>query len=120
MRIPRNPYGTLDRPPWSAQAVRDHRALDLAFGLRRLVIPEPLHAAVTEYVVNRRLVDRRQPGRFLVALLQNDLRAAVTLADLENEIALGRWITLLTEYVPAECWGSPERVSAWLEGVETP
>jgi len=119
MRIPGNPFRTLVHPSWGPQRARGHRACALAHGLRFTVIPPHMHAAITAYVVERRLIDRRPPGRFLLALLQNDLRAAVTLAEVDNHVALPSWIGLLEEYAPAECWGSVEKVTAWLEGVET-
>jgi len=67
-----------------------------------------MHEGLTEYVVNR-----RETGHFLTAVLENDLYSAVQTADLDNREALPRYVELLTEYCPAECWGSVGRVAAW-------
>lgn len=58
--------------------------------------------------------DHIETGSFLRAVLENDLREACVryigtdwvMCDLVNYIEL---------MAPAECWGSPEKVKAWLK-----
>jgi hypothetical protein len=53
-------------------------------------------------------------GDFLMAVLSNDLRNAIGRADEKNLPALPAIVMFLHNEVPARCWGSPERVAAWL------
>lgn len=62
-----------------------------------------------------RYIDERIPtGGFLRAVLENDLREAAVRADLENASALVFIALWLYYNAPRECWGSPQRVEAWL------
>lgn len=63
----------------------------------------------------RRYVDHHVPtGGFLRAVLENDLSESIGRADPENMAALTDIVAYVFWEVPAKCWGSPERVSAWL------
>lgn len=73
-------------------------------------IPEHMIGALSRYVF-----DGLQPGSFLGAVLSNDLRRAVGCADEKNRDNLVNWVTLLYNYVPAACWGSPEKYRQWVE-----
>lgn len=55
------------------------------------------------------------PGHFLQAVLSNDLREACGRADERNQRALYDYVYVLYNYAPSEAWGSPERVSAWIQ-----
>src|SRR5436190_18388157 len=55
------------------------------------------------------------PGQFLLAVLSNDLAEACARADDDNRSALYDYLFLLTNYAPSAAWGSPERVSDWIE-----
>jgi len=55
-----------------------------------------------------------KPGGFLLAVLSNDLREACALADYINIKALPVFVAYLHSEAPSACWGSPERVEAWL------
>ena len=54
-------------------------------------------------------------GGFLTAVLENDLREAVSRADLNNQ----RNLPLIVEYcvnkLPNLCWGSKKRVAEWID-----
>lgn len=69
-----------------------------------------------------RYVEYRIPtGGFLTAVLSNDLVGTFLAASDENRMVLPgilRYLRWLGR-VPAECWGSPEKVAAWLGNVET-
>lgn len=60
------------------------------------------------------------PGSFLRAFLEGDLFKAAMHADQTNQIALfilARWVL---SYMPIACYGSPERVEAWVAGGGVP
>jgi hypothetical protein len=58
------------------------------------------------------------PGHFLTAVLTNDLREACSRADDINRYLLWDIVGWLWNEAPAPCWGSPEKVSAWLLAAE--
>ncbi len=92
---------------------KDRRRARLSDGLRKVVIPEHMHAGLYNYVVEGRPV-----GQFLMAVLRNDLSEACGRADPENVRALPAYVMLLTWYAPRECWGSAETVEGWLAAGE--
>ncbi len=55
------------------------------------------------------------PGHFLGAVLTNDLKEAVTRADEGNLATLPAIVGYLYNKAPAHCWGSEDRVKAWLD-----
>ena len=59
-------------------------------------------------------VDRRRCGSFTTALLSNNL-SAILRADKESLAGIKDLVRFIYNEIPAECWGSPEKVSAWLE-----
>jgi hypothetical protein len=73
-------------------------------------IPEHMIGALSRYVF-----DGLQPGSFLEAVLSNDLRRAAERADEYNRDNIVNWVTLLYNYVPASCWGSPEKYHQWVD-----
>ena len=63
----------------------------------------------------RRYVDERiPPGGFLTAVLENDLKEAFGRADDGNIAAMFGIVAYCYNEIPGVCWGSPERVKAWL------
>jgi hypothetical protein len=52
-------------------------------------------------------------GRFLTALLSNDLHETFARADEINSRAIREWVKFLHCYAPTDCWGSPVKVRAW-------
>lgn len=63
--------------------------------------------------------DRRVPtGDFLYAVLTNNLREACRTADFENLKTLWHIVAWCYNELPATAWGSPEKVMAWLKGIE--
>ncbi len=64
----------------------------------------------------RRYIEKRSPvGGFLTAVIQNDLRMAVTRADDNNLRNLPAFISYLYNEAPSQCWGSKEKVEKWVE-----
>jgi hypothetical protein len=72
-------------------------------------VPDHLHEGLVEY-----LADRRPTGRFLMAVLSNDLIEAATRADPFNRAHLADIVLFLLNYAPANSFGSEQRVSDWL------
>jgi len=69
----------------------------------------------------RAYVERHQPvGGFLTAVLSNDLVNAIGRADAENVLYMAEWAMWLWNDIPAPCWGSPEKVRAWLRHEDPP
>ena len=83
---------------------------ELQRGLDVCPVPEYMHAAIREYVL-----DHQRPGDFLMAVLSNDLFHAVGKADSTNSKALRNWINLIYNYCPSECWGSINSVKEWIK-----
>lgn len=74
------------------------------------MLPEHMRAGARDYV------ERRHPnvGGFLRAVLENDLVEAFGRADEINAAAMRDWAAWLFNEAPANCWGSPDKVRAWL------
>lgn len=73
-------------------------------------LPERLRGGMQRYIE-----DRIEPGSFLLAVLENDLRWACTNADDVNRHLLYDIVRWLYNNAPGSCWGSPEKVEAWLK-----
>ena len=59
--------------------------------------------------------DYRQPlGHYLMAVLRNDLFEAALRADVESWSRIKEILGYCYAKLPVECWGSEERVKAWL------
>jgi len=82
---------------------------EIYLALERNDIPEHMHYSVVQYVING-----RGPGHFLEALLENNLRDTFARADEKNREAIPRWVEFLYWCVPGACWGSRDRVEAWI------
>lgn len=59
--------------------------------------------------------DGYPPNAFLRAVLENNLFSAVEKADMRNTLILPQLITFVYRELPAACWGSPEKVTAWIQ-----
>lgn len=73
-------------------------------------IPPHMRAALLRYTK-----DHIEPGSFLRAVLENNLKEAVARADGINRHRLIDYVTYLYNEAPSACWGSPEKVQAWLD-----
>lgn len=54
-------------------------------------------------------------GSFLTALLSNNLKETFARADDDNAVKIRQYVQWLYGYAPSGCWGSPERVTAWIK-----
>ena len=59
---------------------------------------------------------RIETGGFLRAILENDLVKACDRADLQNRGQIFHIVSFIYNNLPRKCWGSPEKVAAWLKG----
>jgi len=57
---------------------------------------------------------RLRPGAFVIACLENDLRAAVRVAAEESYEALPHVVNVIDYFVPPHACGSKEAVAQWL------
>lgn len=69
-------------------------------------------SALTRYIN-----DGIPPGGFLTAVIQNDLKMAVSRADLDNQACLVAIVRLLYNHAPAGCWGRTGAVEDWCRRV---
>ena len=65
----------------------------------------------------------RGAGHFVTAVLENNLSRAVSYGDERNLLDLVEITKYVFNHLPADCWGSRERVDKWrahrgLEGLE--
>ncbi len=64
----------------------------------------------------RRYADEHCPtGPFLQAVLSNNLVGACARADNDNIRVIPEIVKYVYNEIPGSCWGSPEKVKAWLE-----
>lgn len=81
----------------------------LRMRLTQTIVPPGLHDGLVNFIGARRPV-----GRFLTAVLENDLAAAIGRADADSQAGLSRIVCFLVNYAPTTCWGSPDAVRRWL------
>jgi len=76
-------------------------------------LPEAMRPHARDYV------ERHLPvGGFLYAVLSNNLVDAFGHADKDNRAAMGDWVLWLFNDIPSKCWGSEDKVDAWLASGE--
>ena len=64
--------------------------------------------------LNRYVTLHVPTGDFLRGVLSNNLLESFELADDENLAALHEIVMYIYNEIPSRCWGSPEKVKAWL------
>ena len=72
-------------------------------------IPTHMHEPLCAY-----LMYGTQPGRFLTAVLNNQLVEVFCFADEDNQQKLWGYVGFLTNAAPPSSWGSPEVVALWV------
>lgn len=76
------------------------------------MIPQHMKESLARYV------EQRIPcGGFLTAILSNDLKESFARADDQNINLIKEYVIYCYNEIPSICWGSPERVEAWLKKV---
>jgi hypothetical protein len=72
-------------------------------------MPPAIHRGIEQYIEHG-----YQPGSFLTAVLNNDLTQAIGQADENSTACLVDIVKYLYNEAPGPCWGTPERVKAWI------
>ena len=77
----------------------------------RIRVPENILGALDRYVEHR-----IPPGSCTLAILSNDLQGAYGRADHMTAAAMHDIVRYIYNCLPSACWGSREKVQAWLKG----
>lgn len=80
------------------------------FNFAGLAMPESLIASLSRYST-----EHVATGGFLKAVLENDLCEAVCRASESNFQLLPVIVRYVYNELPSPCWGSKEKVAAWLK-----
>lgn len=59
-----------------------------------------------------------EPGSFVMAVLECRMPDVIARASLNNLKTLPAIFNFCVTFVPAACWGSPEKVAAWMKRFE--
>ena len=82
----------------------------MIYAYRDYYIPERMMESLQRYI------EHKVPlGGFLTAVICNDLAEACKRADEENLENLPAFVAYLYNEAPSQCWGSEEKMNAWLE-----
>jgi len=65
--------------------------------------------------INRHALIHQPVGDFLTAVLSNNLREAFARADEGNRKVMFQIVSYCHNQIPGVCWGTPEKVRAWIE-----
>lgn len=65
--------------------------------------------------INRYINEGRKPGRFLTAVICNNLFDAVGQADDNNMPNIPAFVSYFYNEAPSLCWGSEENMKAWIK-----
>ena len=74
------------------------------------VLPDYMQGGVARYVVCG-----IKPGSFLLAVFSLEKEIAARRADTTNISCLTTWFGFVANECPADCFGSPDKVRAWVE-----
>ena len=80
------------------------------YTFRGFHIPSYMMESLQRYIENH-----QTPGNFLSAVLKNNLRKAIEMADDQNIHNLPAYIGFLYNHAPRGCWGSEAHFNQWLE-----
>jgi len=77
-------------------------------------IPVYMRSGIANYVLRG-----IEPGSFVKAVLQNDLRCAILRADDINQHLLPDYVRFMCNYLPSAAWGSFEKYNAWIKDIQS-
>ena len=86
-----------------------HTPVQESYRFRNFHIPPNMLRSLKRYVSKG-----ARPGRFLCAVLENDLHAACAYADDINVCNLPAYVGYLHSQTDGRCWGTPAKVRAWI------
>lgn len=101
-----SPYGDMHWPRFLDEPSVVDR--DIAFPMRRM-LPVHMWDCIEQYIGRG-----REQGHFWMSVVCGELFGAVQRADEVNRDELIHIVQSIVWYAPAGCWGSPEKVSAWI------
>ena len=82
-----------------------------------LIVPEHYDGARFPYAMRKAMTDwvleAVPPGNFLTAVIQNNLREAVCMADDHNVKIIKQYVIWFINRTDRRCWGSIERFVNW-------
>ena len=58
------------------------------------------------------------PGSFMTAVIENNLKEALGRADAYNTLHLGNIVGYVYNHVPANAWGSAEKVADYIRNIK--
>ena len=93
--------------PWNKEEVEVEEDV---YQFRDFFIPLRMMGAIERYVTKG-----IPPCDFLTAVICNDLAESVARADEENIANLPAYVAYFYNEVTGSCWGSRERMKAWVE-----
>ncbi|MHC5214211.1 MAG: hypothetical protein ACYSOO_06465 [Planctomycetota bacterium] len=98
--------------PSPAPLVEDFNgdSVETKFCFRQYKIPSRMRPAMNRYVELGII-----PGRFLQAIICNDLKMTMGHADDENIHQVPAYVNFFYNHAPHNCWGSVELMKAWKE-----
>ncbi len=76
---------------------------------------------IPDFMVNlleRYIHEGKNPGGFLLAVIENDLKKACMFADENNILLLPAYASYLYNEAPSNCWGSPKEVMVWVKMIK--
>lgn len=82
----------------------------VTYTFREFYIPARMMPGIRRYIENGIL-----PGKFLQAVISNNLHDALSQADDENLRNLQAFVGYFYNEAPSPCWGSPEKMHKWIE-----
>lgn len=83
------------------------------YRFQEFYIPDRMMPSIKRYIE-----EKIQPGRFLTAVIQNDLSEACAMADDENVRNLPAYAAYFYNCAPSLCHGSKEKMKKWLAAKE--
>lgn len=101
--LPDNVSASDPAAPWNKKEIDD------TYRWAGFYLPPRMMGAIERYV-NQGI----PPGDFLTAVICNDLFEAVGRADEENMANLPAYVAYFYNEVTGACWGSRERMAAWM------
>lgn len=87
-----------------------HGYLEAGYKVFGQALPANIYDALVDYTINH-----HEHGGFVMALLRNDLVDAINRADESSYRNLREIVQFMNMYMPASCWGSNEKVRAWID-----
>jgi hypothetical protein len=67
-----------------------------------------MHRGITDWIVQG-----IPGGGFLMSIIRNDLKGAVSRADNINLPKIANFVQFFTGHAPSICWGSEENADSW-------